>query len=210
MRQIKKYRLRPVDPEDYLQRHNESYPMSVWSYRSGFRSKITFISRNYYWDKYREIDKNHHPTQVYSGVRYLFHAAFDLFSKSSIQHFSLSAFRVLFLLNPQLTIIDEALHAYPVEKRGCYLPEEKVLKFFKVFSKENCRTECLANKTLSVCGCVQFFMVRKISTRICGIQDMKCYQKVEKDLSSSNPCNCYLECGEVIYKVDPKRMEFVA
>ena len=40
-------------------------------------------------------------------------------------------------------------------RRGCYLKNEKPLKFFKIYTKNNCRSECLANKTLEVCGCAQ-------------------------------------------------------
>jgi acid-sensing ion channel, other len=184
--------------------------MEVSSQRIGFRSYITFISPSINQpEKYWKFDENHHESQVYAGCRYIFHSPLDMFSKNTIQHHSLPQFRALFFLNPQVTRIDEALNDYSPAKRGCYHPNEKLLKFFKKFSKENCRSECLANKTLEVCGCAQFFMVREISTRVCEIQDMKCYQKVETDLSSSDPCQCLLECGEVVYKVEQSRMEFV-
>jgi acid-sensing ion channel, other len=83
------------------------------------------------------------------------------------------------------------------------------LKFFKIYTKINCRSECLANRTVSVCGCAQFFMVREVSTRICGLSDMKCYKKVEKDLKSRDQCECLLECGELEYKTEQQQNEFV-
>jgi acid-sensing ion channel, other len=177
--------------------------MKVESHLSGFRSNIRLKKKS------AEIDDSFHESQVYGGVRYLFHSPYDLFSKTSIRHQSMPTFRVLFFIEPQQTKITEALKNYAPERRGCYLPNEKVLKFFKKFSKENCRSECLANKTLEVCGCVQFFMVREISTRICGIHEMKCYQKVEADLSKSDPCHCLLECEEIVYKFEVKQMEIV-
>jgi Amiloride-sensitive sodium channel len=62
---------------------------------------------------------------------------------------------------------------------------------------------------MAVCGCAQFFMVRDVSTRICGVSDMKCYQKVEEESESKDLCECYLECGEIEYKTDLVKMEFV-
>lgn len=94
-------------------------------------------------------------------------------------------------------------------RRGCYLDEEKKLKFFKKFTKNNCRSECLANKTLELCGCAQFFMVREKVTRICGVSDMKCFKKLEEESNSVDWCDCLLECGEIVYKTELKRTEYM-
>jgi hypothetical protein len=197
--QIVKYRRKQASTLKF----NVTYPMKVESHLSGFRSLIRLKK------KHSENDTNHHESQVYGGVRYLFHSPYDLFSKNSIRHQSLPTFRVLFFIEPQQTNIVEALNDYSPERRGCYLPNEKSLKFFKKFSKENCRSECLANTTLEVCGCVQFFMVRETSTRICGIHEIKCYQQVEAELSKSDQCHCLLECEEIVYKFEAKQMELV-
>jgi acid-sensing ion channel, other len=208
MSQIKKYRSAATDPEtNDLER---PIPKPLSSHRSGLRSHLRMLLDSAgVPEQYRKVDKNHHESQVYAGVRYLFHSPYDMFSKSSIRHHSLPQFRVVFFIYPQMTRIDDALNDYSPAKRGCYLPNEKPLKFFKKITKENCRAECLANKTLGDCGCAQFFMVREVATRVCGISDMKCYQKVETDLSSSDPCQCLLECGEVVYKIEEKRMDFI-
>jgi hypothetical protein len=203
--QIVKYRSKPLDPEEF----NQTYPMKVSSHQSGFRSNIKFATKHISGQGRPSLDQNHHKTHVFEGCRYFIHSPYDMLSKSSKSYQSLVDFRILFFLNPQQTKIDDTVVAYPPQRRGCYLPEEKTLKFFKKFSKENCQSECLANKTLEVCGCVQFFMVREISTRICGINEIKCYQKVEDDVSKLNTCQCLLLCEEVVYKVDAKRMEFV-
>ena len=44
-------------------------------------------------------------------------------------------------------------------RRKCYLNNEKDLKFFKHYTKNNCEQECLAEETLKACGCVQFYMI---------------------------------------------------
>jgi hypothetical protein len=89
------------------------------------------------------------------------------------------------------------------------LADEKPLKFFKIYTKNNCRSECLANRTLAVCGCAQFYMVRDASTRVCGVADMKCYKKVDEESQNEDWCKCYLECGEVQYKTELQQNEFV-
>lgn len=101
---------------------------------------------------------------------------------------------------------DDAILCY---RRGCYLENEKFLKFFKIYTKNNCKSECLANRTVTACGCAQFFMVRDNLTRICGIQDMKCYKKVDENSNDNDFCNCYFGCGQVEYKTELQQNEFV-
>jgi acid-sensing ion channel, other len=112
-------------------------------------------------------------------------------------------------LNPVKTIIDEALETYEPQRRGCYLKAEKLLKYFKIYTKNNCRSECLANKTLTICGCAQFFMVRDVSTRVCGVNDMKCYKKIDEESENHDWCECLIECGEIEYKTETKQMEHI-
>jgi acid-sensing ion channel, other len=94
-------------------------------------------------------------------------------------------------------------------RRGCYFANEKPLKFFKKFTKNNCRSECLANKTMAVCGCTQFYMVRGVRSRVCGVLDMKCYKKVEEESQEVDWCDCLLECGEIEYKTEQQQNDFV-
>lgn len=64
----------------------------------------------------------------------------------------------LFLINPIGTKAMEGIRKYSPEVRKCYYPRERQLRFFKMYSLRNCETECLANYTLEICGCVQFSM----------------------------------------------------
>jgi acid-sensing ion channel, other len=87
--------------------------------------------------------------------------------------------------------------------RFCYFPHEKQLKFFKVYNKINCEHECLAELTRNACGCVQFFMVRDNTTRICGSIDEKCFRKVEKEFPShEDSCDCFEPCQTTQYNVE--------
>lgn len=86
--------------------------------------------------------------------------------------------------------------------RNCYLENEKQLQFFKVYNKVNCEHECLTQMTIRSCGCVQFFMVRNESTRICGSNDENCFIKVEKNFENNKQsCACYDPCKFMKYDI---------
>lgn len=52
-------------------------------------------------------------------------------------------------------------------------------------------------------------MVMDVETRVCGVSDMKCYKQVEEEMKSQDLCNCYLECGEIVYRTEQQPNEFV-
>jgi hypothetical protein len=62
---------------------------------------------------------------------------------------------------------------------------------------------------LAVCGCAQFFMVREVSARVCGVTDMKCYKKVDDEFQDQDWYECYLGCGEIEYKTEQQLNDFV-
>jgi acid-sensing ion channel, other len=195
--QIFKYRARAKVPR-------ESYPTNVSDFQSGLFGMIV-QARNFK----APFDTNHYKTYISQGLKLWIHNPYEMFSKISQMHQTITNHSKLIYLNPQKTIIDKALELYPPERRGCYLKDEKPLKFFKFYTKNNCKSECLANKTVSVCGCAQFFMVRDISTRTCGVSDMKCYKQAEEEWLSKDWCDCILECGEVEYKTEEQQNEFM-
>jgi acid-sensing ion channel, other len=87
--------------------------------------------------------------------------------------------------------------------RNCFMSNEKQLKFFKTYNLVNCEHECLASMTLKACGCVQFFMVREQSTRICGSIDEKCFNEVEENFDKvRSKCNCLEPCELNKYHVE--------
>jgi hypothetical protein len=211
--QIMKYRVLSQLP-------NKPYPMNVTNFQSGFYS---LISQSDYSEPF---DVNHHEKFSTQGMKNFIHNPYEMLSRSTVSHQSIVNHSLIVYLNPEKTIIDEALEDYEPKRfdldscvvqcffnscfrRGCYLKDEKPLKFFKVFTKNNCRSECLANRTVAVCGCAQFFMVRDAGSRVCGVADMKCYKKVEEEFQGHDWCECYLECGEIVYKTEQQQNEFV-
>lgn len=61
-------------------------------------------------------------------------------------------------IKPTITTTSNGLRSYDPNLRQCYFNDERRLRFFKVYSKNNCELECLANFTKKVCQCVKFSM----------------------------------------------------
>lgn len=86
-----------------------------------------------------------------------------------------------------------------------------------MYTKKNCGIECIANYTLFKCGCAKFHMPRDRTTRICNVNDMKCYlaaefsmtsMEIEQKLDLDDPkspdhnCNCMPVCNSLLYEAD--------
>lgn len=179
--------------------------MNVTTYNSGFYSVFRFEDYNDEEDIKAQREKI---LEKLLGLNYYFHSPYEMFTKNSKNVQSSPAFSLLLFITPQVTNIDDALINYSLERRGCLLPNEKPLRFFKKFTRENCRSECLTNKTLEICGCVQFYMIRTLDIRVCGIIDMKCFKSVENLLAQENLCKCYPQCGELRYDLHVQRMDY--
>jgi len=56
---------------------------------------------------------------------------------------------------------------------------------------------------LSRCGCVEFFMIRNSSTRICSANEQNCFKKAEEDFEEQKgSCECLLPCDYVKYNFE--------
>lgn len=113
--------------------------------------------------------------------------------------------RTNILIKPRLIITSEKLRDYKPNKRQCYFTTERQLRFFNIYSENNCKLECLTNYTESICGCVKFSMpsmsnsqlfhvlkcfrfqifywmhfIGAKGTRICGSAKIDCYKLAEE------------------------------
>lgn len=50
---------------------------------------------------------------------------------------------------------DETVKVWSPQKRGCYFENERYLRYFRIYTKNNCERECDANNTYDICGCAQ-------------------------------------------------------
>jgi acid-sensing ion channel, other len=112
-----------------------------------------------YW--FLEWKKDANIFKPYDGSRILIHNVDEFPSDSSfsfnyvILHYSLAE------VTPELTLLSSGLKSQSVEKRNCFFNDERPLRYFKVYSKENCKQECGSLQVASTCGCVPFYLISK-------------------------------------------------
>lgn len=127
---------------------------------------------------------------------------------------------VQIFVKPRMDTISKGLRSYAPDSRNCLFEDEKVLKFFKVYSQSNCELECLTNYTLEACNCVKFSMPRDSVTPICNVTQRKCSNEAENSLiqhklheilmpeemtKKTNECNCLPSCTVITYDFEVKQ-----
>jgi amiloride-sensitive sodium channel len=114
------------------------------------------------------------------------------------------------ILNAKPFTTDSDLRDYSWEHRECFFQDEKKLLFFKSYTKEQCKFECMTNYTLKKCGCVKFSMPRNSTTNVCDIPEIDCYIKAMMDWpEDSKLCNCLPPCFDIEYSfVVDKSLKF--
>jgi hypothetical protein len=91
------------------QKPNKTYPLKVAEYQSGYYSYVAMVS---YVPSKRFYDKNHHETFNYQGVNYYIHNPYEMVTKFAAKHQTIANYSMIVYLNPQKTIIDDALKSY--------------------------------------------------------------------------------------------------
>ncbi|KAG4070461.1 hypothetical protein HA402_005693 [Bradysia odoriphaga] len=215
-----------TDDPDYM-RINHNMSAGFWNLEDGYDSSIEAYSSTY---PYRVFGSG---TQEGIYVRLnQFIKNLEIRCRGAVQGFKISLhtpgevpqvskhfFRVpllqeaLVAVKPIMITTSEGLRDYEPNRRQCFFASERKLRFLKVYTQRNCQLECLANFTLTVCGCVKFSMPRDKDTSICGITKIDCYNEAENNLSRKQfeeestletgakglrGCNCLPACTSFI------------
>lgn len=120
---------------------------------------------------------------------------------------------VVVAIKPSMITTSKEIQSYSVHDRLCYLPGERKLSNYKIYTQQNCMVECLANYTLQVCGCAGFYMLSEEEvTHVCGAGSKKCLEEarisflendVEESLAaevtSSKKCYCLPSCTSISF-----------
>lgn len=145
----------------YNNRPKYSTGGSVYPYRSygaGLRGGFTTLLRLY------DYDTEYMCRGPVQGFKVLLHLPNE-FPQISSHFFRVPMNKdVQVTVSPKVTTTAHSLKYLTPETRGCFYNSERSLKYFKEYTQRNCELECLANVTLSKCGCVKFSMPRKDST----------------------------------------------
>lgn len=78
----------------------------------------------------------------------------------------------LIAIKPTLITTSNNLRSYDPNLRQCFFSSERKLRFFKMYTQNNCELECLANFTKSECKCVAFHMPSKKLTFISSLNQV--------------------------------------
>lgn len=65
-------------------------------------------------------------------------------------------------ITAKMMTASEGLKNIPVKARNCYFSHERTLRFYKIYTQENCKKECSANITNVMCDCLPFHYPSKI------------------------------------------------
>ncbi|KAF5291553.1 hypothetical protein FQR65_LT01866 [Abscondita terminalis] len=123
---------------------------------------------------------------------------------------------VLVAIKPSMITVSKELHNYHPKDRGCYFADEKYLSLYKLYTQQNCLSECYFNFTLRYCDCVPFWMPRSTSSKICGPGKIECLKKSKINyLSYSNrnqkeidQCECLPPCTSLSYDIETSKTKW--
>lgn len=142
-----------------------NYPVNVYSAKQNAALSFTLRSLN--------MDVEYVCRTLVPGYKLFLHTPFDTIRATD------SSIRVPFAeeinvsIIPKMYFTAKTLQSYDPNVRKCFFRSERQLRFFKSYSRANCESECLANYTLDVCGCVKFSMP---SNLICKIFENNMFQ----------------------------------
>ncbi|XP_058464039.1 pickpocket protein 28-like [Malaya genurostris] len=128
---------------------------------------------------------------------------------------------VTIAVKPQMIVTAETLRNYAPERRQCFFDHERYLRFFQVYTQDNCELECLTNFTFRYCGCVKFSMPHSNRTAICESNKIDCMILAENELLEMDAvkhrkgewnyradCNCLPSCTSVQYDAEITQTDF--
>lgn len=131
---------------------------------------------------------------------------------------------ILIAVKPNMITTSAGIAEYLPHRRQCYLNGERSLRFFKIYTQNNCELECLTNYTLNQCGCVKFSMPRTADLPVCGEDKIQCYDRAEDGLllrefsqglkntdfnfRGETECNCMPACTSLVYNTEISQADF--
>lgn len=112
------------------------------------------------------------------------------------------------IISPSVIRTDESLRSFSPERRHCYFDDERKLRFYQKYTKNNCEMECLSNHTFVFCNCIPFDMIRDKTTTVCGINEVQCADEAQYQVKFDpiskimKQCNCLQKCSSIQYNVE--------
>ncbi|KAG5668707.1 hypothetical protein PVAND_016636 [Polypedilum vanderplanki] len=162
------------------------------------RGKQTFLLQafSYKWDTIWE----------FNGHTLFLHNSYEIPTKFTLTKMINYKELTNIFIEPHIMAIDESIENESIKDRNCYLDDEYHLKFFKVYTKANCESECLTDFMITQCGCVEFFMIQNFTTRICSASEKECFENARNLFERQiDQCKCLQPCFYVKYNYHIER-----
>ncbi|XP_037875388.1 pickpocket protein 28 isoform X1 [Bombyx mori] len=200
----------------------ETYPHRGSGY--GAKSGLTMLL------KAANLDLDYLCKGPVQGFKILLHNPAEL-PRVSQQYFrSPLSQEVVVAVKPKMMTTSEGLRPYEAKRRLCYFPNERYLRYFKVYTQANCEMECLSNFTYTRCGCVHFGMPHDSNMSVCNAGSMPCIKHAQMDLVTiaietglddsfdadaldnakkvSAKCDCLPSCTSIEYEAETSQADF--
>lgn len=108
---------------------------------------------------------------------------------------------------PEIIKTDENLKTLKSEVRECFFDGERKLKFFKIYTKENCELECISNFTFEALNCATLTQPYNIKGGIslCNFTNRpKIVTQLKNDpnFSFERNCSCLPTCNSLSYRIN--------
>lgn len=122
------------------------------------------------------------------------------------------------LITAEVIQTDEDLRHLSIDQRQCYFKDERNLKFFKVYTKNNCERECKTFIVFDACKCAPYYYIRNRTMNVCDVPGSECslqfinidFDHFEGLFESAGVCKCLPTCNSIIYSFEFVSSKYVA
>ncbi|XP_020800501.1 pickpocket protein 11 [Drosophila serrata] len=101
------------------------------------------------------------------------------------------------MVRPFVNRLTESLDSIDLDKRACYLPKERSLFNFSVYSQGNCLAECRSEGIFRSCGCIPPNSPGRNGWTLCDLQQIQCtinYDNADRINEEQKICKCLPPC----------------
>ncbi|CAG9788697.1 unnamed protein product [Diatraea saccharalis] len=137
---------------------------------------------------------------------------------------------VVVAVKSKMLTTSDGLKSYSPDRRQCYFPSERYLKYFKIYTQSNCEMECLTNFTYARCGCVHFGMPHGKDMEVCNTGSVACIKASQMELvvadieyglnldnnndtlgearTIASNCKCLPACTSIEYEAETSQADY--
>ncbi|KAK4879623.1 hypothetical protein RN001_007769 [Aquatica leii] len=135
------------------------------------------------------------------GFKILLHNSLETPKMSEFALLVAPGLEARIVIQPKIYDASQTIRAIDIKKRMCYFTNERDLQFYRTYTELNCKLECQTNYTLSLCGCVPFYLPKNRFKKICSKRQEACSNIAKEVMEIPNQngsnCNCLPACFEL-------------